>query len=128
VQRQATYGGGPAPDAFTRLHRSFVEHFGYAVTFAWAAAVYAAWHAPWVHNIRGLIDPTSRVESTASYLFALPIVMTLALAIVACGGETIRQAQLVKNHVWEFAFAGLIGFAVFCLAINRAVAAFLLAQ
>jgi hypothetical protein len=81
-----------------------------------------------VHNIRGLIDPTSRVESTASYLFALPIVMTLALAIVACGGETIRQAQLVKNHVWEFAFAGLIGFAVFCLAINRAVAAFLLAQ
>jgi hypothetical protein len=127
VQRQATYGG-PVPDAFTRLHRAFVEHFGYAVIFAWSTAVFAAWHAPWVHNIRGLIDPASRIESTASYLFALPMVMTLALAVVAWGGETIRQAQLFKNQAWEFGFAGLIGFAVFCMAINRAVTAFLLAQ
>jgi hypothetical protein len=126
VQRQATYGG-PAPDAFTRLHRGFVEHFGYAVIFAWATSVFAAWHAPWVHNIRGLIDPMSRVESTGSYLFALPIVMTLALAVVAFGGETIRQAQMVKNHAWEFGFAGLVGFAVFCIAIHRAVTVLALA-
>lgn len=127
MQRQATYGG-PAPDAFTRLHRAFVEHFGYAVIFAWAAAVFAAWHAPWVHNIRGLMDSAGRVESTASYLFALPMVMTLALAVVAWGGETIRQAQLLKNQAWEFGFAGLVGFAMFWMAIDRAVTAFLLAQ
>lgn len=123
MHRQATYGG-PVPDHFTRLHRIFVEHFGYAVIFAWATAVIAAWHAPWVHNIRGLIDPASRVESTASYLFALPIVMTLGLALVATGGETIRRAQFFRNQAWEFGLAGLVAFAIFCLAIARCVTAF----
>jgi hypothetical protein len=53
--------------------------------------------------------------------------MTLALAMVAFGGETIRQAQIVKNHAWEFGFAGLVGFAVFCIAIHRAVTVLALA-
>lgn len=125
MARQATYGGD-APDRFARLHRSFVEHLGYAVVFAWATTAVAAWHAPWVHNIRGLIDPLARVESTGSYLFALPLVMTLALAVVACGGETMRRAQLLQNQAVEFGLAGVAAFAVFCMAIDRAVVAYLL--
>jgi hypothetical protein len=113
-----------APDGFARLHRTFVEHFGYAVIFAWSASVFAAWHAPWVHNIRGLIDPVGRVESTGSYLLALPIVMTIALALVAFGGDTLRRSQLFRNQHLEFGFAGLVAFAVFCAAIARAVTAF----
>ena len=113
-----------APDDFARLHRMFVEHFGYAVIFAWSASVFAAWHAPWVHNIRGLIDPAGRIESTGSYLFALPIAMTLALAVVAFGASTLRRTQMFRSQTVEFGFAGLVAFVVFCAAITRAVTAF----
>lgn len=119
MNQQASLG---TPDDFTRLHRIFVEHFGHAVIFAWSATALAAWHAPWVHNIRGLMDPVMRAESTGSYLFALPILMTMALITVAFGGETIRRAQLCRNQYVEFGFAGIVVFAVFCAAIARAAA------
>jgi hypothetical protein len=119
VNQQATLGGS---DDFSRLHRTFVEHFGHAVIFAWSATALAAWYAPWVQNIRGLIGSAARAESTGSYLFALPILMTVALATVAFGGETIRRAQIFRNQYVEFGFAGIVAFAVFCAAIARAVA------
>ena len=120
---QAIRGEG-APDQFSRLHRIFVEHLGLAVAFAWAASVYAANYAPWVRNIRGLIDPFGRPESTASYLFALPALMTAAWICVALGGETFRRSQLFKNQSIEFALAGAVAFAVFCMAVYRAVTAY----
>ena len=123
MDQQATLRDG-APDDFARLHRIFVEHFGLAAIFAWSASIFAAFHAPWVHNLRGLIDPTGRVESTASYLFALPIAMTLGLAVVAFAGDTLRRSQLFRNQTLEFAFAGVVAFVVFCAAIMRAVTAF----
>ncbi len=126
MNHQAAYRG--APDDFARLHRLFVEHFGFALIFAWSATAWAAWHAPWVHNIRGLLGSASRVESTGSYLFALPILMTLALAGLAFGRDTIRRAQLFRSQHIEFGLAGVVTFAVFCAAVARAVAVLQLAH
>jgi hypothetical protein len=116
--------GGRAPDEFSRLHRAFVEHLGLAVGFAWAACIYAAAYAPWVRNIRGLIDPLGRAESTASYLFALPALMTLAWICVALGGEGLRNSRVFKSQSLEFGLAGIVAFAVFCMAVYRAVTAY----
>lgn len=118
--------GERSPDAFARLHRTFVAHFAIALGFAWLAALVAAVHAPWVRNIRGLIDPLGRPESTASFLFALPLLMSAAWLCAAFGRDIIRRAQLLKRPEPEFALAGLVAFAVFCMAIDRAVVAFLL--
>jgi hypothetical protein len=120
---QAIRRGG-APDQFTRLHRLFVEHLALAVGFAWAASAYAAAYAPWVRNIRGLIDPFGRAESTASYLFALPVLMTAALLCVAFGSKGLRNSRVFKNQSVEFGFAGIVAFAVFCMAVYRAVTAY----
>ena len=119
---------GRSADEFARLHRAFVEHFGIAASFAWLASAVAAVHAPWTHNIRGLIDPLGRVESTASFLFGIPVVMTLAWVIVACGGDVLRRGQVLRSQALEFVLAGAIAFAVFCMAIGRVVTAMSLAS
>ncbi|MDB5510799.1 MAG: hypothetical protein JWR08_282 [Enterovirga sp.] len=116
----------PSPDAFARLHRLFVTHFAIALGFVWAAALVAALHAPWVRNIRGLIDPLGRPEGTGSFLFGLPVLMSAAWLCAAFGRDIIRRSQLLKHPEPEFVLAGLVAFAVFCMAINRAVVAFLL--
>lgn len=110
-------------DEFARLHRLFVEHVAFAVLIAWAAAVTAAAYAPWLHNIRALIDPTGRAESTGSFLFALPTILTLGWISVACGGDLMRRSTMLRSHAAEFAVAGAVAFAVFCLAIHRVVVA-----
>ncbi len=115
---------GRAPDDFTRLHRTFVEHLGIAVGLAWLASAYAAAYAPWVRNIRGLIDPFERPESTASYLFALPALMTAAWLCAAFGANAFRRSQLLKNQNVEFGIAALVAFAVFCVSVYRAVTAY----
>lgn len=112
-----------APDEFARLHRLFVEHFGIAVGLVWAATLVVAVQAPWLRNFRGLIDPAARPESTASFLFGLPCLMLLAWVLVATGGETMRRAQMLRSQTAEFAVAGAVAFAVFCMAISRIVAA-----
>ena len=48
-----------AADGFVRLHKVFTFHLGVAVGLAWMTALYAALYAPWVRNIRPLIDPTN---------------------------------------------------------------------
>ncbi len=116
--------GGRATDEFTRLHRHFVEHLGLAVGFAWAASLYAAAYAPWIRNIRGLLDPLGRAEGTASYLFTLPVLMSVAWLSLAFGGQRFRRSQLFKNQTLEFGLAGLVAFAVFCMAVYRAVTAY----
>ena len=42
---------------FSRLHSLFTFHLGIAVTLSWMTSLYAALYAPWVRNIRPLIDP-----------------------------------------------------------------------
>ncbi|ACL59448.1 hypothetical protein [Methylobacterium nodulans] len=117
-----------ATDAFSRLHRTFTTHLGIAVTLAWGTALVAACYAPWVRNIRPLLDPgTGRVESTWSFLFAMPVVLTLALAAAHFGRETLRRTQILSNEAAEFALAAAVAFGVFYLAIDRAVAALSLA-
>jgi hypothetical protein len=116
--------GERVPDEFSRLHRIFVEHLGLAVGFAWAASVYAAAYAPWVRNIRGLLDPFERPESTFSYLFVLPALMTVAWICAARGSETFRRSRLFRNQSIEFGLAGVVAFAVFCMAVYRAVTAY----
>lgn len=119
-------GGSRNKDDFARCHRMFVEHFGIAVLVVWIASAVAAFQAPWLTNIRGLIDPAGRSESTASYLFALPAIMALAWVSVACGADLLRRSQIARSHRIEFGVAGAVAFGVFCLAIQRLVTAVLL--
>lgn len=115
-----------AQDDFNRLHGIFTFHFGVAVGLAWMTSLYSACHAPWVRNIRALIDPASgldRVESTWSFLFAMPVVLTIAWVGFHFGREIMRRAQTLPNLTFEFAAAALVAFGVFYLSIDRAVAA-----
>ena len=115
-------------DSYARLHKLFVFHLGVAVSLAWMTALYAALYAPWVRNIRPLIDPSSlgRVESTWSFLFGMPMVLTAAWALAFFGGDMLRDFRLLKNQTIEFAIAGVVAFGLFYIAIDRAVAALLL--
>ena len=115
-------------DQYSRLHKLFVFHLGVAVILAWMTALYAALYAPWVRNVRPLLDPSNlgRVESTWSFLFAMQAVLTLAWAMAYFGGELLRNFRLFKNQTVEFGIAGVVAFALFYTAIDRAVAALLL--
>lgn len=115
-------------DEFTRLHRIFTFHLGVAVALAWMTAIYACLYAPWVRNIRPLLDPSSvdRVESTWSFLFGMPIVLSVAWIVVITGRDMLRQLCLFKNYAFEFALAAFVAFGIFYLSIDRAVAAILL--
>jgi len=115
-------------DAFMRLHRTFVFHLGVAVALAWTTALYAAFYAPWVRNIRPLIDPANvgRVESTGAFLFGMPIVLTIAWVVALTGRDMLRHFRMMKNQALEFSLAGALAFAIFYMAIDRAVTAILL--
>ncbi len=113
---------------FSRLHNLFTFHLGIAVTLAWVTSLYAALYAPWVRNIRPLLDPNNvgQVESTWSYLFIFPVVLTTAWLISIFGQNVFAKFRLMKNQAIEFAVAALVAFAMFYLSIDRAVAAMLL--
>ena len=115
-------------DRYAQMHKLFVFHLGVAVSLAWMTALYAALYAPWVRNIRPLLDPSnlSRSESTWSFLFGMPTVLTIAWAIAFFGGDLLRESRLLKNQTIEFAVAGAVAFGLFYVAIDRAVAALLL--
>jgi hypothetical protein len=116
-------------DGFTRLHKAFVFHLGVGASLAWMTALYAALHAPWVRNIRPLIDPSQvgRVESTWSFLFGFPAILTVSWIMVFAGRDMLRHFRLMKSQTAEFAVAAVVAFAIFYMAIDRAVAAILLA-
>jgi hypothetical protein len=124
-----TFDEAPA-DRFTRLHRAFVFHLGVAAGLAWMTALYAAMYAPWVRNIRPLIDPTQigRVESTGAFLFGFPSILVVAWVIVFAGRDMLRHFRLMKDQTIEFGLAGAVAFVIFYLAIDRAVTAILLAS
>ena len=113
---------------FGRLHNLFTFHLGIAVTLAWLTSLYAALYAPWVRNIRPLIDPANvgPVESTWSYLFIFPVVLTTAWLISIFGQNLFAQFRIFRNQIIEFAFAALVAFGMFYLSIDRAVAAMLI--
>ena len=113
---------------FSRLHNLFTFHLGIAVTLAWLTSLYAAFYAPWVRNIRPLLDPTNAgpVESTWSYLFIFPVVLTTAWLISIFGQSVFAKFRLLKNQAIEFGIAAAVAFAMFYLSIDRAVAAMLL--
>ncbi|GJD96567.1 hypothetical protein [Methylobacterium iners] len=115
-----------ARDEFSRLHGLFSFHFGVAVGLSWMTAIYSACHAPWVRNIRALLDPAGgfdRVESTWSFLFAMPVVLTIAWVSFYFGREMLRRCQTLSNLTLEFSAAAMVAFGVFYLSIDRAVAA-----
>ena len=115
-----------ARDDFSRLHRLFTFHFGVAVVLSWMTTLTAACYAPWVRNIRPLIDPTGgfdRVESTLSFLFVLPALLSVAWVSLFFGREVLRRSQTLPNAALEFAAAAVVAFGVFTLSIDRAVAA-----
>ena len=112
-------------DRYSRLHKLFVFHLGVAVSLAWMTALYAALYAPWVRNIRPLIDPTNagQVESTWAFLFGMPVILTMAWIMVLFGAGILRELRLFKNQAIEFGIAGAVAFTLFYLSIDRAVAA-----
>ena len=95
---------------FSRLHNLFTFHLGVAVTLAWLTSLYASLYAPWVRNIRPLIDPANvgPVESTWSYLFIFPVVLTTAWLISIFGQNLFAQFRIFKNQIIEFAFAAMV--------------------
>ncbi len=113
---------------FGRLHNLFTFHLGIAVTLSWLTSLYAAVYAPWVRNIRPLIDPTNvgTVESTWSYLFIFPIVLTTAWLISIFGQKIFAKFRILKSQAIEFGIAAAVAFVMFYLSIDRAVAAMLL--
>ncbi|HZH11685.1 MAG TPA: hypothetical protein VEZ24_15085 [Microvirga sp.] len=113
---------------FSRLHNLFTFHLGIAVTLSWLTSLYAAFYAPWVRNIRPLLDPTNigTVESTWSYLFIFPVVLTTAWLISIFGQNIFAKFRLLRNQAVEFGIAAAVAFAMFYLSIDRAVAAMLL--
>src|SRR4029078_10294266 len=113
---------------FSRLHNLFTFHLGIAVTLSWLTSLYAALYAPWVRNIRPLIDPTNvgTVESTWSYLFIFPVVLTAAWLISIFGQNLFARFRIMKSQAAEFAIAALLACAMFYLSIDRAVAAMLI--
>jgi hypothetical protein len=115
-------------DDYVRLHRLFTFHLGIAVSLAWMTSLYAALYAPWVRNIRPLIDPRNagQVESTWSFLFAMPVVLTTAWLITIFGRDLLRELRMLKNQTVEFGIAAIVAFALFYLSIDRAVTAMLL--
>lgn len=115
------------PDTFDRLHGQFVRHFGMAVILAWAFAAFAVTQAPWTRNLRGLIDPASRPESTLAFLFGLPLLLAVGWFTAYIGGDVFRRTALVRHPAIEFAVAGLAVLIVFALSIQRGVAAILVA-
>lgn len=112
-----------APDMFGRLHGHFVRHLGMAVIFAWGFAAFAATQAPWIRNIRGLIDPASRPESTAAFLFGIPVLLAVGWFTAYIGGDVFRRTALVRHPAVEFAIAGLAVLFVFALSIQRGLVA-----
>jgi len=113
-----------ARDDFSRLHKAFAFHLGMATALSWLTALYVAVSTPWVRNVRALIDPVGgldRVESTVSYLFAMPAVLALAWISIVLGRESLRRAQTLSNVAVEFAAAAVVAFGVFYLSIDRAV-------
>jgi hypothetical protein len=115
-------------DGFSRLHRMFTFHLGIAVTLAWMTSLYASLYAPWVRNIRPLIDPMNAgpVESTWSFLFAMPVVLTAAWLMTVFGRDMLRDLRMLRYQSIEFAIAGAVAFGVFYMSIDRAVTAMLL--
>ena len=115
-------------DDYVRLHRLFTFHLGIAVSLAWMTSLYAALYAPWVRNIRPLIDPRNagQVESTWSFLFGMPVVLTTAWLITIFGRDLLRELRMLKNQTIEFGIAAIVAFALFYLSIDRAVTAMLL--
>jgi hypothetical protein len=115
-------------DRYAQLHKLFVFHLGVAVSLAWMTALYAALYAPWVRNIRPLLDPSNlgRVESTWSFLFGMPVVLTVAWVMAFFAGDLLREFRLLKSQTAEFAIAGAVAFGLFYVAIDRAVSALLL--
>jgi branched-subunit amino acid transport protein len=113
---------------FSRLHSLFTFHLGIAVALSWLTALYACMYAPWVRNIRPLIDPSyaGQVESTWSFLFIFPTVLTAAWLMSIFGQKLLSQFQLLKNQAVEFGIAGLVAFVLFYMSIDRAVAAILI--
>ncbi|MBF9234287.1 hypothetical protein [Microvirga alba] len=115
---------------FSRLHEVFTFHLGVAVTLSWLTSLYAATYAPWVRNIRPLIDPSyaGQAESTWSFLFAFPVVLSVAWVMSFSGREILRHVKMLKNQKVEFGIAAAVAFALFYLSIDRAVAALLIAS
>ena len=120
--------GRARADEFTRLHRLFVEHLGYGVSLVWAIALVGAAQAPWLRNIRGLIDPAGRPESTLSFLFTRPAAMGLAWLCAAFGADLLRRTTVAKRLEIEFGVAALVALAIGCMAVGRVLTAVSLAS
>ena len=93
---------------FSRLHNLFTFHLGIAVTLSWLTSLYAAL----LRSLGAQHPPPDRpdhvgtVESTWSFLFIFPVVLTAAWLISVFGQNLFARFRILKSQAVEFAIAG----------------------
>ena len=79
-------------DDYARLHRLFTFHLGIAVSLSWMTSLYAAIYAPWVRNIRPLIDPMNDAKRSGFNPMSIPFVDN---------GLSIVTAENADDFYWD---------------------------
>lgn len=106
--------------AFARMHRMLLVQLSIVTVAAWALALYAGLQAPWVNDIVAFIEPGSgRAMSTGAYLFTVPLILLVALAVMYFGRETMCRVPFTRKPGLECALAGAVFFLLFAISLTR---------
>ena len=119
---------GMIPDDLRRLHRLINAATGLMAVVAWAMAAWAASKAPWVADLYHLINPGAappRPESTATYLFWYPGVLTMLFVLGRFAPDAVLSAGVQDRRVQVGTVLTGAAFTLIFLGISlfRAVAA-----
>lgn len=106
--------------ASERMHRVLLVQLTIVTSAAWALALYAGLQAPWVNDIVAFIAPGSgRAMSTGAYLFSVPLILLVALAVLYFGRESVCRAPFMRNPRLECALAGGLFLILFVISLTR---------
>jgi len=109
----------PLP-ASERMQRALLAQLSIVTGAAWALALYAGMQAPWVNDIMAFIAPESaRAMSTGAYLFSVPLILLLALAVTYFGRESVFRAPFTRNPRLAGALAGGLFSLLFVISLIR---------
>jgi len=109
----------PLP-ASERMQRALLAQLSILTSAAWALALSAGMQAPWVNDIVAFIAPDSeRAMSTGAYLFSVPLILLLALAIIYFGRESVFRAPFARNPRLAAALAGGLFSLLFVISLIR---------
>lgn len=107
----------PLP-ASERMQRALLARLSIMTSAAWALALYAGMQALWVNDIVAFIAPDSeRAMSTGAYLFSMPMILLLALAVIYFGRESVCRAPFTHNPRLVVGLAGGLFSLVFAISL-----------